>query len=71
MAMEFAGDENTNEKTRFRFWCADTETAKATSTFTLSGQTHLSLSRILVDCPYEGGPRLLSLGCRQSGDYAC
>ena len=25
MGMEFAGDENTNEVTRFRFWCPDTE----------------------------------------------
>ena len=25
MAMEFAGDENTNEKTRFRFHCDDTD----------------------------------------------
>lgn len=53
MAMEFAGDENTNEKTRFRFWCEDGD-CEGNKYFYLVWADPPKLVPETVNCPYGG-----------------
>jgi hypothetical protein len=53
MAMEFAGDENTNKKTRFRFWCEDSK-CKGNKYFYLIWADPPKLVPDKVNCPYGG-----------------
>jgi len=53
MAMEFAGDENTNKKTRFRFWCEDSK-CKGNKYFYLIWADPPKLVPDKVKCPYGG-----------------
>lgn len=53
MAMEFAGDENTNEKTRFRFHCDDTD-CQGNKYFYLVWADPPKLVPDKVNCPYGG-----------------
>jgi hypothetical protein len=53
MAMEFAGDENTNGETRFRFWCEDSE-CQGNQYFYLRWADPPKLVPETVECPYGG-----------------
>ena len=53
MAMEFAGDENTNGETRFRFACPDPE-CKGKGTFFAVWDTPPDLVPSGMPCPFEG-----------------
>lgn len=53
MAMEYAGDENTNETTRFRFACPDPE-CKGKGTFHANWKNPPTLVPSGMDCPFGG-----------------
>ena len=54
MGMEEPGDENTNELTRFRFWCPDTE-CKANDYFHANWEMPPVMVPSGMPCPYECG----------------
>lgn len=53
MAMEFAGEENTNEYTRFRFWCGDSE-CPGNKYFHVKWKKPPKFVPETIDCPYGG-----------------
>ena len=54
MGMEEAGDENTNEKTRFRFWCPNDE-CNGNNYFHANWESPPKLVPEGMPCPFKCG----------------